>query len=96
MDGHMSKHAGQRAQQRGVPPLIASLLLDFGEEFFDGRGAIIRYFSRRSIRKVERAVGSVIVGRLSEYFRCYLVEDAANGTIITIGKRDKNKHLRRH
>lgn len=96
MVGNWTKHAVIRAQQRGIPPLITEWLLDFGEEVFDGRGGIIRYFSRRSIRKIERATGAAVVSRLSEYLRCYLVEDTGSGKIITVGKRDSNKYLRGH
>lgn len=91
-----TQHAIQRAQQRGIPPLIQHWLLDYGEETFDGHGAIIRYFTAQSIRNMERDFGREPLRRLSEYLRCYLVESSNDGAVITVGKRHDNKHVWRH
>lgn len=88
-------HALHRAQQRGVPPLITSWLLDYGAEEFDGQGAVIRYFSKSSLRQMERELGVTPVKRLSEYLRCYLVQSNRDGSIITVGKRHPKKRIRR-
>jgi len=89
-----SLHAEQRAQQRGIPPLIRDWLLDYGEEVYDQRGGVIRYFTRQSLRQIERNVGNVPVRRLSEYLRCYLVQSSDDGAVITVGKRYPNRRLR--
>jgi hypothetical protein len=73
MNPNTTDHAQVRAQQRGVPPLVMHWLLDYGEETFDGRGGVLRYFTPRSIRQLEREVGQAPLKRLSEYLRCYLV-----------------------
>lgn len=91
-----TQHAILRSQQRGIPPLIQDWLLAYGEETFDGRGAIIRYFTAHSIRRMERDFGREPLRRLSEYLRCYLIEDAHEGGVITIGKRHKNARINRH
>ena len=92
-----TQHANQRSQQRGIPPLIQHWLLDYGEETFDGHGAIIRYFTAQSIRRMERDFGREPLRRLSEYLRCYLVEDAhGGGVVITVGKRHNNARILRH
>src|SRR4051812_37894610 len=78
-----SRHADERAQQRGVPPLITTWLLDYGEASFDGRGGVLRYFTRASIRRMERELGTAPVRRLSEYLRCYLVQSSGDGAVIT-------------
>ena len=52
-----TKHAEARMQQRAIPPLIDLWLEEFGEEEYDGHGGIRRYFSRRSIREMERQFG---------------------------------------
>ena len=90
-----TEHAIHRAQQRGIPPLIRNWLLEYGEEVFDGRGGIIRYFTRQSLRKMEREIGTAPLKRLSEYLRCYLVESNEDGSVITIGKRYANKRILR-
>lgn len=89
-------HARHRSQQRGVPPLITTWLLDYGVEEYDGHGAVVRYFTRESLRKMERELGSAPLKRLSEYLRCYLVQSNRDGTIITVGKRHVNKRMWRH
>jgi predicted SnoaL-like aldol condensation-catalyzing enzyme len=93
MEPVFSRHASHRAQQRGVPPLISNWLIDYGEEVFDGRGGVVRYFTRDSIRRMERDFGREPVKRLSEFLRCYLVMSANDGTVVTVGKRHQNKRL---
>ena len=84
---HFSDHAKTRAQQRGIPPLIEQWLDEFGEIEYDGRGGVVRYFSRRSIRAMERVFGSLPVRRMSQYFDAYKVESSRDSTVITVGYR---------
>lgn len=91
-----TQHAIQRSQQRGIPRLIQQWLLDYGKEAFDGRGAIVRYFTSQSIRNMERDFGREPLRRLSEYLRCYLIESAHDGAVITVGKRHNKAHIWRH
>lgn len=95
MNAYLSRHAATRVQQRGVPPLILNWLLDYGAEEFDGRGGIVRYFNNQAVRHLEREVGHAPVARLSEYLRCYLVESARDGGVITVGKRHNAKTIHR-
>ncbi len=81
-----TQHAIQRSQQRGVPPLIQDWLFAYGKEVYDGKGAIVRYFTNDSIIKMERDFGRDPIRKLSEFLRCYLVE-STEGTVITVGKR---------
>lgn len=53
-----TNHARTRAQQRAIPPLVDRLLDEFGDEAYDGHGAIRVYFSHRSRGRMERAFGS--------------------------------------
>lgn len=92
----VTDHASVRCQQRGVPTLIQHWLIDYGAAEFDGRGGVVRYFSSESIRRLERELGRVVVRRMHEYLRCYLVECARDGAIITAGKRHRNRHILRH
>ena len=90
-----TKHATIRAQQRGIPPLIQNWLLDYGEENYDGRGAMTRFFTSNSIRKMERDFGREPVRRMSEFLRCYLIE-GEDGTVIMVGKRHPNSRINHH
>jgi hypothetical protein len=71
-------------------------LLDYGEESFDGHGGVVRYFSPRSIRQLERDIGQAPLKRLSEFLRCYLVQASNGGQVITVGKRYRSQRIQRH
>ena len=85
----LSRHATIRASQRAVPPIVREWLEQFGEEEFDGRGGVIRYFSHQSRRKLERIVGRRFVAENQKYLNRYLVESAKDGAVITTGIRIK-------
>jgi hypothetical protein len=90
---NLTHHAAIRSQQRAVPPLILQWLDQYGEEQYDGHGAIIRYFSRSSRRAMERDFGSNPVRKMSEFLNIYKVE-TQEGAVITAGhltKRIKRK-----
>ncbi len=86
-DVFKSEHAKVRAQQRGIPPIIDRWLDEFGEEDYDGHGGIRVYFSRKSVRAMERAFGREPVRRMAEFLRAYRVESSHDGQVITIGHR---------
>lgn len=91
-----SRKAAHRSQQLGVPPLIRTWLLDYGDESFDGHGGIVRHFTRRSLRRMECELGAAPLKRMHEYFRCYLVQSNADGSIITVGKLHHKQRVWRH
>ena len=62
-----SVHMNKRMQQRAIPPLITLWLEEFGEEHHDHKGATILYFSKRSRRRLEQAVGRRLVHKLEEF-----------------------------
>ena len=84
-----SRHADTRARQRAIPPLIELWLDEFGEVEHDGHGGVRRYFSHRSIRRMEREFGSRPVSRMAEYLGVYKVERNSDGVIITVGHRTR-------
>lgn len=96
MQAIQTQHAKVRQQQRGIPPLVQDWLIDFGQEQYDGNGGVIRFFDRSSLRQMERSLGHAPVARMSEYLRCYLVQDSHDGSIITLGKRHAQTHIHRH
>lgn len=82
-----TKHGRIRAQQRGVPPLIELWLLDYGEAVHDGHGGVNRFFSKRSVRMMERDFGREPLRCLRAFLDCYLVEAADSGATVTVGHR---------
>jgi hypothetical protein len=83
-----TRHAGLRAQQRCIPPMVDQLLDLYGDEEYDGRGAVIVYLSKSSIRNMERDFGSRPVSRLAEWFNAYKVK-STDGHTITLGHRTR-------
>jgi hypothetical protein len=88
----ITTHASIRSQQRGIPPLIREWLLDFGEEVYDHRGAIIYFFTRDSRRKLERNFGRESIRRFHEWLDSYAVVSITDGALISVGKRFKKLH----
>ena len=84
-----TKHASIRAQQRGIPPLVDRWLDEFGEEEHDGHGYVRLYFSHRSVREMERALGHQPVCMFKRYLRASKIESCADGAIITKGWRTR-------
>lgn len=84
-----TKHAQSRAQQRGIPKFLDELLDRYGQEQYDDRGGVIRYFDSDSIRAMERDMGRAPVSRLfgGEWRNAYKVSDARTNTTITCGHR---------
>lgn len=81
-----TKHAAARAQQRAIPPLVDRLLDEFGEESHDGQGAILMFFSHRSVRRMEQTFGHQPVTMFKRYLNAYKVE-TTDGATITKGWR---------
>lgn len=88
-----SKHAARRAQQRRIDPFVHELLERFGEEEYDGHGYVRRYFSKKSIRAMERAFGREPVRRFADKLHAYRVESSRSGYVVTTGYL--TKHIRR-
>ena len=88
-----SKHARNRMQQRSIPPLVVTWLLEFGRMRYDHRGGIVYYFDRHSRRDLERAVGSRVVARLSDYLNSYAVSSTGDEALVTVGHRNRRFNL---
>jgi hypothetical protein len=88
-----SRHATHRMQQRSIPPLVVTWLLEFGKMRYDHRGGIVYYFDSHSRRNLERVVGSRVVARLSDYLNTYAVASASDDALVTVGHRHKRFNL---
>ncbi len=89
-----TRHAERRAQQRAIPPLVDRLLDEFGEEEHDGHGCIRVFFSHRSVRKMEQALGQQPVGLFKRYLHAYKVDSGDTGTVVTRGWRTRRMRRR--
>jgi hypothetical protein len=81
----ITNHATKRLGQRCVPPIIEQWLDEFGDNQHDGNGAIKRYFSNSSIRRMQKVFGSQFVKYNRKWLNAYKVDSTADGSTITIG-----------
>ena len=89
-----TRHARYRMQQRAIPPLVVTWLLDFGRARHDHHGGIVYYFDKESRRNLERTVGSRIVARLWDYLDAYAVSTTSGDRVVTVGHRDRRFNRR--
>jgi hypothetical protein len=94
-DQMMTRHAQVRSQQRGIPVKVQSWLVQYGDRVHDHRGAVLRFFSKRSLRRLERAEGAPSMRALSKHLRCYMVQAVDDGAIITMGIRHAGRRINR-
>jgi len=88
----LTQHAENRIQQRGIPPMIVDLLLDYGDIVHDKHGAEILYFGKRAQKKLKHYAGQEFVNKLAKYLRAYAV--VRSGQVVTCGHRLKK--IKRH
>ncbi len=88
----MTKHAQIRSQQRGIPPVMVDLLLQFGATESAGDGANKMFFDKSARRKVESYFGP-LAPLINKHLDMYAVV-GADDQIITVGHR--LERIRRH
>jgi hypothetical protein len=93
MNNAVTRHAGQRMQQRSIPPVVVDWLIGYGATEHDHRGSEIRYFDKKARRQLSSDVGGQIVRRLEAFLDTYLVL-GTDGRVVTIGHRTQriNRH----
>jgi len=88
----MTNHAIARSQQRGIPPLVVDLLLQFGSEEPAGDGATKVFLDKQGKRRV-RAYAGPLARSIEPILDTYIVL-GPQSEVITVGHR--TEHLRRH
>lgn len=82
----LTAHARVRMQQRGIPAAALEVLLDYGREVHDRRGARIVRFDKRSRRRAARELGARAFRSLERFLGAYAVV-GADDAVITVGHR---------
>lgn len=86
----VTKHASVRQQQRGIPPIVIDLLVNYGTVERSGKGATTHYFDKTSRRRL-RAYTGRLADVIEPYLDCYaIVSDS--GDVITVAHRLKKLH----
>lgn len=78
-------HADIRMQQRGIPNIVEIWLEEFGDEIHDHHGGVKIYFSKRSVRNMEKAYGAKFVRENKKYLSVYKIESFSSGLTLTVG-----------
>lgn len=81
-----SAHAQVRTQQRGIPPLVVDLLMQFGTRINSGEGTEICFFDRRARKHIHAYAGGLF-SRLNEQLDAYAV--VSGEKVVTVGTRYK-------
>lgn len=91
-DHSLTRHAVARSQQRAVPPLVMSLLLEYGS-IMRHEGAEVVYLDKRAKRRLREAVGgNRSLAIVERWLNTYIVT-GEDGCVVTVARR--TKRLRR-
>ena len=88
----ITRHAQIRSQQRGIPPMVLDLILQFGSTESAGDGASKMFFDKAARRRLHSYAGT-LAPMLDEHLDSYAVVGQDN-QIITVGHR--TERIRRH
>jgi hypothetical protein len=88
-----TKHASLRAQQRGISRDTEQLLHTYGEKKPARGGCILKFFSKKSIQRMEKDFGHFFIAKNHEKFKTYLIESRDDHGVVTLGKLYKNQRV---
>lgn len=87
-----TKHAIAQGQKRGILPITDELLDRYGQEQYDGHGAIVVFMTMASRRAMERDWGRRVVDKLWDFLRNSYKVITTDGRTITVGHRYQKIH----
>ena len=88
-----TKHAALRAQQRGISLETEKLLQAYGEKKPAPGGCVLKFFSKKSIQRIENDYGHFFIAKNHENLKAYLIESRDDHSIVTLGKLYKNQRI---
>jgi acid phosphatase class B len=80
-----TKHALKRCQQRSIPKSLCDVVLNYGEYRYDKHGARIWFLTKRTLEKLDKALGSEVRKDLEKKKNLFVVESLDTNTVITAG-----------
>ena len=90
---YSTEHATARLRQRGIPLELLELLVEYGEERYDGHGARVLGFSKRTRERLRKDVGKKVYARWESRLNVFAVV-ADNEALVTVGHRIHRQHRR--
>jgi hypothetical protein len=79
-----SRHAKERAAQRTIPPMVAEIIIEYGDSRDAGDGALKYTLTKRSMRELRQRAGREITKALDSYRSQNAYVVANRGRIITL------------
>lgn len=83
---YSTEHATARLRQRGIPIELLDLLVHYGEEKYDGHGARILAFSKRTRKRLRLDLGAKAYARWESRLDIFAVV-SDNEALVTVGHR---------
>jgi hypothetical protein len=88
----MTTHAEIRHQQRAIPTIVTSLIMDYGASMYH-KGAEVRFLDKQGRRRLKKALGGDRnLGVIERWLNSYVVV-GDNAEVITVARR---RHRLRH
>lgn len=79
-----SHHANIRRQQRTIPPMIAEIIIEYGESRDAGEGAQKFALTKKSMRALRQFAGRELAKAIEPYRNRNAYVVASSGRIITV------------
>ena len=80
---NLTQHAHKRSQQRGIPPFILGLIIDYGNCKYS-HGAEVYFLDKRGRQRLKRELGRKDYARIEDQLNVYVVLD---GCVVTVAHR---------
>jgi hypothetical protein len=81
---HFTHHASERSTARDIPPLIAEIIIEYGEVQEAGDGAKKYALTKKSMSHLRRAGGRELAKAIGPYRNRNAYVVASGGKIITV------------
>lgn len=77
-----TRHANERSTARNISPMIAEIILEFGESRASGDGTRKYALTKQSMGQLRKSAGRELAKAIGQYRNAYVVAKA--GLIITV------------
>ncbi|WP_295845930.1 hypothetical protein [Tardiphaga sp.] len=79
-----TRHANERSSARVIPPMIAEIIIEYGEPRDAGDGALKYALTKQSMRQLRQVAGRQLAKAIEPYRNRNAYVVAAGGRIITV------------
>jgi hypothetical protein len=79
-----TRHANERSRARTIPPLIAEIIIEYGESCEAGEGTRKYALTKQSMCKLRQVAGRELVKAIAPYRNRNAYVVAAGGRIVTV------------